>query len=1301
MKSFLKKAAAALLSAILLVSASPAAVQLSLVAAAEPVSGTCGAQGGNLTWSLDADTGALTVSGTGDMADYDDESNLPPWAGYMASIRSVTIGEGVTSVGDMAFFGYQMLAQVSIGPDVTRIGEQAFTLSVLTEVYVPASVQEIGSVAFAALAMDGDNIVPTLQQITVDPANTAFSSLDGVLYNKAQTKLLEYPCGKAASSFTVPDGVTAIADMAFGYCLILQEVRLPDSLTAIGNMCFVYCFSLNSVEIAGNITTFGDMAFYSCMSLRSVVFKSGVTQIASNAFSGCDTLETVSISDSVTVIGANAFNGCQNLANLTIGSGVQTIGDYAFFGCKGITNLVIPDSVSSIGGSAFNSCTNLQNLTIGRGVQTIGSYAFSDCSNLSALTFNAVNCTEMGSMVFYGCSGLQTLSIGSGVTRIPANAFQGLETITAITIPNSVTHIGEKAFQNCSSLSDVTVGSGLASIGDYAFQNCASLTSLHIPSGVTEIGVGTFDNCENLVYICSDSADCAAKAYAEANNIEFRLCAGHSGGEANTVSGICGAQGDNAVWTLDLDTGALTVSGTGDMADFEYVWVDDDPDNAYYISETPWKEYRAAITSVTVEDGVTRVGSNAFREVEALSAVTLADSIVTIGDWAFGENAGLATVTLPDSLTVIGDGAFSSCKGLTSVTIPDRVTKIGNAAFAGTSLSGVNIPASVQNIGYFAFVCYNISQANETIPIIREINVDPANENYASENGVLLNKTKTTLLQYPCGKPDAAYSIPSTVTKLGSGAFSFALNLERVTIPDSVTIIDEECFEYCSGLTEIVIPDSVTELGAYPFIGCTSLARAVIGSGLTSICATAFYACTSLADVTIGSNVTEIGEYAFFGCTSLAKLTIPDSVSSIGAYAFHSCSSLSDLTFGRNVSTIGDWAFSGTGFSELTLPDTLTFIPSYAFAGCTNLVSIHIPTSVTEIGEYALTDCVNLSFICSDSANCYARTYAKSEGIAFRLCVGHDSDADTISGECGSEGDNVLWALNLGNGRMILSGSGDMADYASSDNTPWADRSASVQSVTVENGITSIGSYAFADCIPLTSVTIGADVTRIGEGAFESTPLSEIEIPAAVTEIGQSAFACGIRTEAGFTPTLQRVSVAPENTAFCAVNGVLFDKEQTVLILFPAANTTAAYVIPETVTAVAADAFRGAVNLTSVHVPYSVTAIGTDAFADCSALAYICCDIAGSSAETYAAENNVPFRYCNGHGAQNGVAGDANGDGTVDLKDAVLIRRYLAGGWGQITIYGLFADADANGRITLQDVTRIVRYLAGGWGVEL
>jgi hypothetical protein len=309
-------------------------------------------------------------------------------------------------------------------------------------------------------------------------------------------------------------------------------------------------------------------------------------------------------------------------------------------------------------------------------------------------------------------------------------------------------------------------------------------------------------------------------------------------------SGTCG---DNVTWTLG-DDGTLTISGTGDMED-------------YTDSITPWYGNSSSIKSVVVENGVTNIGNCAFNGCESLTSVTIPDSVTSIGEGAFENCTSLTSVTIPDSVTSIGDGAFSHCRTLekieidvnnnnyasidgvlfdkekskliaypnshgTTYEIPNSVASIENHAFyLCSNLESITIPDSVTSIGENVFFnCYKLTSV--TIPnsvtsigdwafsactSLEKIEVDSKNNNYASSDGVLFDKGKTTLIRYPEGKTNKKYEIPNSVTRIEHSAFENCESLKRVAIPDSVTSIGESTFEWCDNLTDIYYAGSEDE----------------------------------------------------------------------------------------------------------------------------------------------------------------------------------------------------------------------------------------------------------------------------------------------------------------------------------------------------------------------------------------------------------------------------------------------------------------------------------------------------------
>ena len=269
-------------------------------------SGTCGANGSNLTWTLDS-KGVLTISGRGGMRDYG--ASDAPWYDSRSRVKSAVIAEGVTSIGDSAFCNCTSLTSVTIPNSVTSIGEFAFRgCSSLTSVTIPNSVTSIGDGAFASCT--------SLTGIRVTEGNSHYSSdASGVLFNKDKTTLVQCP-GAFSGSYAIPDSVTSIGKFAFEGCTSLTSVTIPNSVTSIGSDAFQGCTSLTSVTIPDSVTSIGGWAFYYCTSLTSVTIPDGVTSIGGWAFYNCTSLTSVTIPDSVTSIGMSAFEDCTSLTDV-------------------------------------------------------------------------------------------------------------------------------------------------------------------------------------------------------------------------------------------------------------------------------------------------------------------------------------------------------------------------------------------------------------------------------------------------------------------------------------------------------------------------------------------------------------------------------------------------------------------------------------------------------------------------------------------------------------------------------------------------------------------------------------------------------------------------------------------------------------------------------------------------------------------------------------------------------------------------------------------------------------------------
>ena len=656
--------------------------------------------------------------------------------------------------------------------------------------------------------------------------------------------------------------------------------------------------------------------------------------------------------------------------------------------------------------------------------------------------------------------GQGVLVFDDAVTKIGGDAFAYCESLTSVTIPDSVTEIWEWAFDGCSSLiefkgkfasedgrcliidgtlnhfapaglTEYTIPDSVTMIGGSAFENCTSLTSVTIGDSVTKIGERACYECSRLTGVyCKAITPPAGDSYMFANNALGRKIYVPMESVKAYKSASSWSEYASDIVGYDFENGVVV---TPEPANNEIWYTNGSTTEA----TTPYNTNLFGANIV----------SNTYDAAKECWVIKFDGEVTAIGDWAFSSCDSLTSVTTGDSVTTIGGAAFADCWSLTSVTIPDSVTTIGDEAFSHcSSLTSVYI----SDIAAWCNISFSGSDSN---PLSNGCNL-------------YLNYELVTDL-----------TIPDSVTTIGYAAFSGCRSLRSVTIPDSVTTIGDIAFLHCSSLTSVTVGDSITTIGDGAFEDCSSLTSVTIGASVTTIGNGAFQYCCSLTSVTIPDSVTTIGDEAFAYCSSLTSVTIPDSVTTIGEAAFRDCSSLTSVTIPDSVTTIGESAFAncsslqefngkfasedsrcliidgvlnsfaiGCGATEYIIPDSVTAIGDWAFSSCDSLTSVTIGDSVTEIGDDAFRDCSSLTSVTIP-------------------------DSVTTIG---------YWAF-LG--------------------------CSSLTSVTIPDSVTTIGVYAFSSCHSLTSVTIPDSVTTIGDGAFEDcSSLTSVTIPDSVTTIGDGAF---------------------------------------------------------------------------------------------------------------------------------------------------------------------------------------------------
>jgi len=349
-----------------------------------------------------------------------------------------------------------------------------------------------------------------------------------------------------------------------------------------------------------------------------------------------------------------------------------------------------------------------------------------------------------------------------------------------------------------------------------------------------------------------------------------------------------------------------------------------------------------------------------------------------------------------------------------------------------------------------------------------------------------------------------------------------------------------------TGSSGAVIPSTinglpVTDIGRNAFY-YSYVTSVIIGTNVVNIGTNAFFSCTLLTNVVMPNSVTNIASGAFYSCRSFVNVTMSTNVVNIGGGAFAS-DGLTNIVIPNSVTTIGSSAFASDGLTSIEIPNGVTTIGSYAFAD-TDLQSVTIPSSVTNIGMGAFEDCYYLPAILVDTNNL---VYVSIAGVLYTKNMTTLEEYPTALG----------------------------GDYS------------------IPGSVTSIRNQAFHNCYSLTNVTIPNSVTNIGSAAFVGCGLTNILIPASVTSIGSGAFQGNLH--------LTTITVDSNNPAYMSVAGVLFDKNKTTLITYPAGRG-GSYTIPDGVSNIASSAFIMCLNLTNVVICNSVTNVGDAAFSSCLSL---------------------------------------------------------------------------------------------------
>jgi hypothetical protein len=343
-------------------------------------------------------------------------------------LTNVTLPGTLTNIGSGAFRSCYGLTNITLGSNLLSIGSIAFDLCTnLAGIMIPARVTSLGEAPFYRCVQ--------FASIPLDPASTNFACVDGVLFNKNLTSIIEYPAGKTGS-YTIPVSVTNICNSAFSTCAFLQNITVNGNITSLGDYVFLACSGLGRVTLLGNITN----------------------------------------------IGIGSFHSCSSLTNFTITGNITSIGDWAFYNCGRLNGIRIPAGVTNIGNEAFSYCNSLTALDVDPGNAVF--------SSVDGLLLN-----KGGTLLIQCPAGKAgAVSVPGGVASIMDSAFINCTNVNAVTMPVSLTRIGNTSFYGCSGLTNVTILGGVTNIGNQAFEACTNLSGVYFMGDAPAFGTTIFNN---------------------------------------------------------------------------------------------------------------------------------------------------------------------------------------------------------------------------------------------------------------------------------------------------------------------------------------------------------------------------------------------------------------------------------------------------------------------------------------------------------------------------------------------------------------------------------------------------------------------------------------------------------------------------------------------------------------------------------------------------------------------------------------------------------------------------------------
>lgn len=840
-------------------------------------------------------------------------------------INSLTLNEGLKSIGANAFEGNEVITAISFPNSLLTIGANAFKdCEELAEVKFDtnSNVEYIDSTAFTKTAF-------------INSFKNQRVVLGNVFLQASKDDL-------AADSIVFDSNIKGISNGAFTKSKLVN-VTFPEGLKYIGDGAFKNSSKLSSLTIPSTVVEIGDEAFATCDEITSLTFvnptNSNLLSIGVSAFEKVNKVESIILPDSVKTINESAFEGCDSLKSFDISNN---------------------SSLEVIANSSFKNCDNLTLINIPNGVKSLGSDAFAGCKALTSVSIDIEN------------SLLETISSGT---------FKNTS-ITSINVPGTINEIESEAFLNCKDL--VTINfSGKAfenseskTIKSNTFKGCSSLVEVTLPDAITTLQADSFVDCTSL-----EMVHCLAK---NLDKDAFRNTAFENSFENgvivynNILLKYAGESKD-----LVIPEGVIDVSANAlQDSDIESVSI---PSTLKSIEESAFEGCKN-LKSFTCDENSSLevIHKNAFKDCTALEEISLSKTLNTIGEYAFYGCINLKQIDLSsDFLSEVSQYAFANCNDLSNVTFGDSISVISDYAFYQTSVKNVKFGNSIKTIGNYAFA--NVGVAKNKLELFENWEITPTLEVIEFSSEADLDYVGMYAFANNIVK---SVDLPET-DNLYLDEYCFANSKELTIFKVNLgTTITQGVISGASKLATLEVPSevSVTSMfGGYASMVPSTLKTINITEGSTSVKDNAFAGLGMVENINLPSSVTTIGDHSFYGCRSLTSINL-EGIVTVGSNAFNGCSKLIDIKFSNKLEYIGDKAFFATLYlntldtqefvvidgiliqyngnaKNVVLSDNIVAIAGGAFSGNHDIESIVLGENTKLICNGAFDSCNNLKDI--------------------------------------------------------------------------------------------------------------------------------------------------------------------------------------------------------------------------------------------------------------------------------------------------------------------------------------------------